>query len=179
MASSRVSARSRYDRGPCRGPWARQTGRVANVRLPIPISAFRAHGRLSQLSANCGPQRRCSKNRLFDLLIRAQQNRCGHRKAERLRGLELHDHLKFGWKLHREIARLFAAQDAIDIGGGATPGVYQVGSVGEQAAVFNKLRSANMIGARFVTMNPSGMTTRPPPGSRPRARMAVSISAWL
>ena len=44
----------------------------------------------------------------------------GYRKTERLGGLEVKDHLKLGRELHREIARLFAAQDAIDIGGGAT-----------------------------------------------------------
>jgi putative ABC transport system substrate-binding protein len=35
------------------------------------------------------------------------------------------------------------------------------------------------IGPRCTTMNASGMTTRPPPGSRPRAMMAVSISTSL
>ena len=34
----------------------------------------------------------------------------------------------------RKIARLLAAQNAIDKGGGATPDVYKVRSVGEQAA---------------------------------------------
>src|SRR6516162_3357406 len=72
---------------------------------------------------------------LFDHLGGAQQNRFGYGKAERLGGLEVHSHLKFGRKLHGEIARLRAPQNAIDIGGGATPVVYLVGSVGEQAAV--------------------------------------------
>ena len=40
----------------------------------------------------------------------------GYCKAERRGGLAVHDHLKFRRKLHREIARLLAAQDAIDIG---------------------------------------------------------------
>ena len=39
-----------------------------------------------------------------------------------------------------EIARLLAAQDAINIGGGATPEVYPVGSVGEQTTVSGKVR---------------------------------------
>ena len=63
-----------------------------------------------------------------------------HRKTERLGGLEVYDHLELGRKLHREIARLRAAQNAIDIGGGATPGVYRVGSVSEQTAVSGKVR---------------------------------------
>ena len=57
---------------------------------------------------------------LFDHLVGAQQNRWGYRKPERRGGLAVHDHLEFCWKLHREIARLLAAQDAIDIGGGTT-----------------------------------------------------------
>jgi hypothetical protein len=47
-----------------------------------------------------------------------------HRKAERLGGLEVHDHLELGRKLDWEIARFLAAQDAIDISGRATKGVY-------------------------------------------------------
>src|SRR5262249_47027870 len=35
-------------------PGPRQTCLVANVRLPIPIPAFRVHGRFSQLSARSG-----------------------------------------------------------------------------------------------------------------------------
>jgi hypothetical protein len=45
----------------------------------------------------------------FDHLVGAQQDRWGYRKAERLGGLEVHGHLEFCRKLHREIARLLAA----------------------------------------------------------------------
>ena len=57
---------------------------------------------------------------LFDHLVGAQQDRRRYRKTERRGGLAVHDHLEFGRQLHREIARLLAAQNAIDIGGGAT-----------------------------------------------------------
>ena len=60
----------------------------------------------------------------LDYLVGAQQNRWGYGKTERLGGLEVHDHFELGRKLHRKIARLLAAQDAIDIGRGATPVVY-------------------------------------------------------
>ena len=50
---------------------------LPNVRLPIPIAAFRALGRLSQLSAINRHNRR-----LFDHLVRAP----GYRKAKRLGG---------------------------------------------------------------------------------------------
>jgi hypothetical protein len=42
--------------------------------------------------------------------------------------------------LHREIARLLAAQNAIHISGGAAKDVYRVGSVGQQATVSCKGR---------------------------------------
>ena len=49
------------------------------------------------------------RSNLFDHLSSAHQNRSGYDKTERLGGLEVHDHLKFGRKLHREIARLLGA----------------------------------------------------------------------
>src|SRR5262249_20289573 len=73
-------------------------------------------------------------------LVRAQHYRWWYCKAERLGGLAVDHHLELGRKLHREIARLLAAQNAIDIGGGTTPRVYRVDSVGEQAAVSGKIR---------------------------------------
>ena len=42
-------------------------------------------------------------------LIGTKQNRWGYGKTERLGGLEVHDHLELGRKLHREIARLRVA----------------------------------------------------------------------
>src|SRR6516165_10563427 len=85
---------------------------------------------------------------LLDYLVGAQQNRWRYRKAERLGGLAVHDHLEFCRQLYREIARLLAAQNAIDIGGGATKDVYRVDSVGEQAAFSGKVRF--IIDRRYV-----------------------------
>src|SRR6516165_8679057 len=86
--------------------------------------------------------------RSFDHLVGAQHDRLRHGKTERLGGLEVHCHLELGRKLHREIAGLLAAQNAIDIRGGATKEVYLVGSVGEQTAVSGKGRS--IIDRRYV-----------------------------
>ena len=49
-----------------------------------------------------------------------------------------------------KIARLLAAQNAIDIGGGTTIDVYPVGSVGEQAAVSGKVR--DLIDRRYIVL---------------------------
>ena len=64
----------------------------------------------------------------------------GYGKTERLGGLEIQDHLNFCRALHREIARLLAAQNTINISGGATKAVCLVDSVGEQTAVSDKVR---------------------------------------
>ena len=102
----------------------------------------------------CAPQRSqsCAINRhnqqLFDDLGGAQHDRRGYRKTEGLGGLEVHGHLKFCRQLHREIARLRAAQNAIEVRGGATVALYLVGSVGEQTAVSDKLRPR--INCRYV-----------------------------
>ena len=96
---------------------------IAKVRFFLVIAAIRAQGRLCQLSAINRHNRQ-----LFDLLVGAQQDRGRHCKAERRGGLAVHDHLVFDRKLHRKIARVRAAQDAIDVRGGTTKDVYLVGS---------------------------------------------------
>src|ERR1700756_1033074 len=76
----------------------------------------------------------------FHQLVGARQNRWGYGETERLRGLEVQDHLELGRQLHGEIARFLAAQNAIDISGGTAKRVYLVDSVGEQTAVSGKGR---------------------------------------
>ena len=67
--------------------------------------------------------------RLLNYLGGAQQNRWRYGKTKRRGGLAVHDHLVFHRKLHRELRRLRAVQNAIDITRCATPDVYLVGSV--------------------------------------------------
>jgi hypothetical protein len=84
----------------------------------------------------------------IDHLVGAKQDRLRHRKAECLGGLEVDDHLELGRKLHGKIARLRAAQNAIDISRSAAKEVYLVDSVGEPAAVSGKVRYE--IDSRYV-----------------------------
>ena len=82
-ACSKIGSRTRNR--PCCGPWAAADCRGSpNVCLPLPIAAFRAHGRLRQLSAI-----NRHNQRLFDDLGGAQHYRWGYRKTERLSGLEV------------------------------------------------------------------------------------------
>src|SRR5262249_47517333 len=76
----------------------------------------------------------------LDHLVRPQHDRWGYGQTECRGGLAVDDHFEFCRELHRKIARLLAAQNAIDIGGGTTIDVYRVGSVGQQAVVSCKGR---------------------------------------
>ena len=105
--------------------WRGSLARVAQCLLTPAIAAFRARGRLGQLSAI-----NRHNQHLFDDLVGAQQNRWGYGKTERRGSLAVHGHLELGRKLNREIARFLVAQNAIDIRGGTTKDIYLVGSVG-------------------------------------------------
>jgi len=63
---------------------------------------------------------------LFDQLVRAQQDRCRHIEAKRLGGRHIEHGLVFHRQLHRQIGRLLALKDAVDVGGGAASTAYLV-----------------------------------------------------
>src|SRR6516164_2501853 len=71
---------------------------------------------------------------LFDHLVGAGKQRLRHGESERLRGLEIDYKLVLRGRLHREIARLLALENAIDIVGRAPELVGKIRSVGDQAA---------------------------------------------
>ena len=73
-------------------PSARRAGGMS--AMPAIVSDFCAVQQLGVSANNCHNQR------LFDDLGGAQHNRWGYGKAERLGGLEVHDHLELGRKLN-------------------------------------------------------------------------------
>src|SRR6516165_4520473 len=138
----------------------------------------------------CAPQRKSlsainrHNRRLFDHLGGAQQNRWGYGKIERVGGLAVHDHLEPGRELHREIARLLAAQDAIHIGGGTTKGVYHVGSVGEQSALSGKGRLVSdrryvFSGRRQYDRRPKRADESSPTDDKTTSRLASKVPDGL
>src|SRR6516162_9840799 len=100
----------------------RQECSLASISRPLLAPITTPPGTLAWPRRGYRPRRRfgpcVGAPCLLDHLVCAHQNRQWYRKAKRLGGREVHDHLEFGRKLHRQIARLLAAQNAIDIGGG-------------------------------------------------------------
>ena len=58
-------------------------------------------------------------SRLFDHLVGAGEHAGGIVEAERLGGLEVDHQLVLGRRLHRQVGRLLALEDAIDVAGRA------------------------------------------------------------
>ena len=56
------------------------------------------------------------------------------REAERLRGLEIDHQFVLGRRLHRQVGRLLALEDAIDVAGRAAVLVDEIRPIGDQAA---------------------------------------------
>src|SRR6516225_1027042 len=74
----------------------------------------------------------------FDHLVGAGEYRWWNVETKRLRGLEVDYQLVLGRRLHRQVARLLALEDAIDVAGSAHILIADVGSIGDQAASGHK-----------------------------------------
>jgi len=127
---------------------------------------------------------------LFDHLVGAHQERFRDFQAERLGGLQVDHQFELGRRLDRQVGRLLAAQNAVDIGRRAAERIDIVRPVGQQAAAFRELpegyiagtrccAASRTISSRCVEVKDSGTTMRPPPGRCPSESRAASMSPVL
>src|ERR1700758_817326 len=77
---------------------------------------------------------RCNKKSLLDHLIGAGEKRLRNTQPECLRGIEIEYQLILCWRLHRQIGRLLALEDAIDVTGGAAVLIDRVCPISEEGA---------------------------------------------
>src|SRR5262249_28082654 len=74
----------------------------------------------------------------LDHLVGAGEQRWGHVDAERLGGLEVDHKLVLRGRLHRQVGRFLALEDAIDVAGSAPVLVEEIRPIGDQAASDDK-----------------------------------------
>src|SRR5215471_7769868 len=81
------------------------------------------------------------RNDLLDHLVSAGQERQRHSETKAPRCLKIDCKLDFGRLLHRQIRRLFAPQNTIDVGRRASEQVRGVNSIGDKTAIGHKRAS--------------------------------------
>ena len=71
---------------------------------------------------------------LFDDLVGSSEQRLWNVEAQSLRGFEIDDQLKFVRRLHGQVTRFLAFENAIDISRGATDRLVRIRPIRNQAA---------------------------------------------
>src|SRR5262245_56625619 len=89
------------------------------------------------------------EGRLLDHLVGAGEQRWRHLDAERLGGLEVHQKLVLGGRLHRQVSWCIALQTAIDVACRAPVLVDPIRSVGDQGA-FRDAKAVGVDGGLLV-----------------------------
>ena len=114
----------------------------------------------------------------LDYRVGTREQRRGYVEAERLGGREIDHQLVLGWRLHRQVGRLLALEDAVDVAGRAAVLVDEIRSVGRKPTGLDEV--AERIDRRqpvafcnrrdlagFLAPSALAVTIRPPLPARP------------
>ena len=104
--------------------------------------------------AKSGCEQSQQRRPLFDHLVGAGEHGWRDFEAERFGSFEVDYQLVFGRRLHREVGRLLALEDAINVTGGAPVLVDKIRPIGDQAAACDEV-SAKVDGGQFVAGRPA------------------------
>src|SRR5438876_10954073 len=114
--------------------WLNPTPHAIAVYASRPLSPVAAQhslpsGRYSLLGPDFHRLDRTSLRLAHSLnhLVRAGEQRLWHGEAQRLRGLKVDHQFILGRRLHRQIGRLLAFEDTVDVAGSAAELVEEVG----------------------------------------------------
>src|SRR5262249_2737515 len=121
----------------CRARWRSNNGSSNGENLTpskaLPVVPTSTVIYVVDRSARC-PRRSA---RLFDHLVGEREQLVWNLEAERLRGLEVDRELVLGRCLYRQVGRLLALEDAVDVSGGVPVLVKQIGPIRNQAAAID------------------------------------------
>ena len=78
--------------------------------------------------------RSAANKSLFDHIVGATEHQRRHGETKRSGGLEIDDHFKFGRRLDREVGRLRAFEDAIDVLWRLAKRFDEISAISDQAA---------------------------------------------
>src|SRR2546430_1421004 len=116
---------------PCRNAVTRFAASAADVTRRKPTTGWMAAGRVHQ-AATLPPRPQPQRTRVvssFDHLVGAREQRCWHFESERLGSLEVDRKLVLHRRLRRQVGRLLALEDAIDVASRAAILVEVIGSI--------------------------------------------------
>src|SRR5437016_2654519 len=124
--------------------WLNPTSHAIAVYASRPLSPVAAQhslpsGRYSLLGPDFHRLDRTSLRlaHSFDNLVGDGEQRRRHVEAERLRGLKVDNEFILGRRLHRQICRFFALEDAIDVLRRAPEHIARIRPIADQAAVLD------------------------------------------
>ena len=100
-------------------------------RLVIPATENLHTSRHEQIAAN--------RSTLFDHLVGTEEKHRRHDEAERFGGLEIDYQLELCRKLNWQLARLRTLQNSIDEGSNPSPVFTQIGPIGDQGTILDRL----------------------------------------